>query len=70
MYGAYSNPGSTAGGPERRFRPCFADILSQKLSSVCGKARNVLVNGYFYHQSSWVSHVNVGMPPELKLLRS
>ena len=43
------------GGPERRFRPCFADILNQMFSSVCGNARHVLVNGYFYHQSSWVS---------------
>ena len=64
---SYSNPGSTAGGPERGFRPCFSDILSQKFSSVCGKARHVLVNEYFNHQSSWVSHGNVGMPPKLKL---
>ena len=42
-------------GPERGFRPCFADILNQKFSSVCGKARHVLVNGFFFHQSSWVS---------------
>ena len=51
------------GGPERGFRPCFADILNKRFSSVCGKARNMLVNGYVYHQSSWVSHGNVGSPP-------
>ena len=37
------------------FGPVFADILNQMFSSVCGNARHVLVNGYFYHQSSWVS---------------
>ena len=50
VWRVYSNPGSTAGGPERGFRPCFSDILSQKFSSVCGKARHVQVNEYFNHQ--------------------